>query len=504
MNFLKKLASDSIVYGLSSVLGRALNFLLIGLHTSVFVEQEYGLLSLFYTYAAFFNAIYSYGMETAFFRFASDKKLNSKQIYRLILTLLLMSSTLFSALLILFSAPLTSMMGRPETQNFVIWFALILWLDNLMIIPFALLRFKEKAKKFAFIKSAGILINIALNIFFLLVCPAILKGTYLTDYQGVIELFYFPEWGGVVYIVIANFVSSLVMFLFLLKEWLDFRFTINWKQIKPIITYAYPILFTSLAAIINEMADRTLLEWLLPADFYEGKTSVGAIGIYSACYKLAIFITLAIQAFKYAAEPFFFAKHSDKNSPQLFAQLMKYFVITCLLMFMGVSLNLDILGSLFLKKAVFREGLYVVPILLIANVFLGIYYNLAVWFKVSKTKAGKFRTHYGLYIAFIGASITLIANFALIPIIGYLGSAIATLLSYFAMVVSSYLWGQKFYPIPYNLKSISAYFFLAIFLVGAFFFIDTGNFVFDKLIQNSAILLYLVVVYLFEKKNFAR
>jgi O-antigen/teichoic acid export membrane protein len=502
MSFLKKLASDSVVYGLSSVLGRALNFLLIGLHTTVFLEGEYGLLSLFYTYAAFFNAIYSYGMETAFFRFASDKKLNSKQIYRLILTLLLLSSTLYSALLIVFSAPLTSWMGRPETQNFVIWFALILWLDNLMIIPFALLRFKRKAKKFAFIKSSGILINIALNLFFLLVCPAILNGDYLTDYQGLIRLFFFEEWGMVVYIVIANFVSSLFMFLLLLKEWLDFRFTINWKQIKPILSYSYPILFTSLAAIINEMADRTLLEWLLPDNFYEGKTSIGAIGIYSACYKLSIFITLAIQAFKYAAEPFFFAQHSDKNSPQLFAKVMKYFVLTCLLMFMGVSLNLDILGDLFLKQAVFREGMYVVPVLLIANVFLGIYYNLAVWFKVSKTKTGKFRTHYGLYIAFIGASITLLANFALIPVLGYLGSALATLLSYFAMVLSSYLWGQKYYPIPYNVKAISAYFMLAIALVGSFFFIKFDSFILTKVMQNTSILLYLFVIYSFEKKNF--
>jgi len=235
------------------------------------------------------------------------------------------------------------------------------------------------------------------------------------------------------------------------KELTDFRFVFNREIFRPVWVYAFPIMIMNVAAVTNMLFDRIFLQFLLPKNFYPGRTTKDAIGIYGQCIKLSVFMNLAIQAFKYAAEPFFFSKGEDKNAPPLFAKIMKWFIIVCVTMWVGICLNLDILAEVFLKKKIFHEGLVVVPWLLAAFLFLGVYYNLATWFKLTN------KTQYGTYLTLTGAFIVIILNVILVPILGYLGCAIAFAGSSFTMMVLCYYLGQKYYPVPYNVKSALTY-----------------------------------------------
>ncbi len=480
------------MYGIGSLLGRLLNFLLFPFHTYIFETDGYGVVSIFYANAALLNVVYTYGMETAFFRFATDKKYNVDEVYKLSLTSILISSFLLSGLLIFSSSWLTNFLSFPNAQTYIFWFAGILAIDAIMAIPFAKLRLEGKAKKFAFTKLTNIFLNIFLNIFFLYLCRKIAEGAFLNSFQNLAQDIYNPELG-VGYVFFSNLIANILTAPILWKEWKQFRPIFSIQKLRPMLIYAYPILFTGIAANINEVADRNLLEWLLPANFYNAKTSTDAVGIYSGCYKLAIFISLAVQAFKYAAEPFFFQKARDKKSPELFAKVMKYFVIVCVFMFLAVSVNLDILQFL-LRKATYREGLFIVPFLLMANVFLGIYYNLAIWFKITD------KTYFGTFIGLIGAGITLILNVLLIPIWGYFGSAIATLACYFSMAVISYIFGQKHFPVPYDLKSALFYISLASGFVGLSFFQKFESPFLNFAFHTILIGLFLGITFLKERK----
>ncbi len=493
MSILKKLASDTAVYGIGSLLGRLLNFLLFPFHTYIFETDGYGIVSIFYANAALLNVIYTYGMETAFFRFATDKKYNSDEVYKLSLTSIFITSFFLSGILIFSTSSLTHFLHFPNAKTYIFWFVGILAIDAILAIPFAKLRLEGKAKKFAFTKLVNIFLNIFLNIFFLYFCRKIAEGEFLNSLQNTVKLIYNPELG-VGYVFLSNLIANILIFPILGKELLQFRPILNFKKLRPILVYAYPILFTGIAANINEVADRNLLEWLLPTNFYTDKTPTDAVGIYSGCYKLAIFISLAVQAFKYAAEPFFFRKAQDKNSPELFAKVMKYFVIACVFMFLVVSINLDILQFL-LRKSSYREGLVVVPFLLMANVFLGIYYNLAIWFKITD------KTYFGTFIGLTGASITLIMNILLIPIWGYFGSAIATLVCYFSMSLISYLFGQKYFPVPYDLKSAFFYILLGSGLVGISFYHQFENQWINYGFHFILIALFLGITFLKERKS---
>jgi O-antigen/teichoic acid export membrane protein len=246
---------------------------------------------------------------------------------------------------------------------------------------------------------------------------------------------------------------------------------------------------------VNELVDRFLLEYYLPKDVYPDKENIAVVGIYAACYKLSIFITLAIQAYKYAAEPFFFGQVEDKQNKTIFAQSAKYFLIATLFMFVAVSVNVDLIGSLILRKAIYRTGLGVVPFLLLANVFLGVYYNLAIWFKITD------RTHFGAIIGGIGATITLVLNLLLIPYIGYYGSAITTLVCYASMTALCYYFGNKFYPVPYDLKSAGLYLFAAIILVGLSFSHGYEGLIGEFIINNSLVLCFVGLFYWKEKDS---
>jgi O-antigen/teichoic acid export membrane protein len=490
MNPLKKLAGETALYGISSILGRAVNFLLVPFYTGIFPSSEYGVVTKLYAYAAFFNIIYTYGMETGFFRFASK---GDRQItYNNVFTLILGSSTFFTLVIILLSGSIASGLGYPGQDHLITWLALTLAIDAVVSIPFALLRLEKKAAKFAAIRLSNVFINVGLNIFFLLLAPAIVAGEYGGVLARIVEPIYNPNLG-IGYIFLSNLIANALYLLMLYKEIISAKLKFQWERIKPMLVYAYPLLFMGLAGMINEMLDRVIMEEILPDDFYADFTSLEALGIYGACYKLSLFITLAVQAFKYAAEPFFFTSAADKNSPALFARIMHWFIIFCTLAFIVISINLDILGQLLLRRPEYRTGLDVVPLLLLANIFLGIYYNLSIWFKLSD------QTGYGTKISFIGAGITVVFNFLLIPILGYMGAALTTLICYAYMATACYLLGAKHYPIPYNVKAALLYMLLGCVLVAMAYYLNPQDFLMKYSLRIILVGIFVLAVVWAEK-----
>lgn len=448
MSVLKKLAGETATYGVSTMLGRLLNYLLVFLYTQ-FDPAQLAVQAQLYAYAGFFFIIYTFGMETSFFRFAR-KEQDKQSYYNLILSAVIVVSVVISTLLILFAEPVARLIEYPEEAPLVRWMAVIMATDGIMAIPFARLRLEGKAKKFVRIRIINILLNIGLNVFFLVFCRAVYEGEYLPSLRPLVSLIYIPDMPAA-YIVIANLIANLTFFWFLRRELMDFRFVWNWRVFRPVWVYALPIMIMNIAGVTNLLFDRMALQFLLPEGFYAGLTTRDAIGIYSQTFKLSIFMNLAIQAFKYAAEPFFFSKAEDKNAPEVFANVMKWFVIVCVLMGVGICLNLQVLADIFLRRKIYHEGLPVVPWLLLGFLFLGIYYNLATWFKLTD------KTQYGTYLTVAGASITALLNIVLVPVMGYLGCALAFAISSVVMTVSCYAFGQKFYPVPYRVGSALGY-----------------------------------------------
>jgi O-antigen/teichoic acid export membrane protein len=449
MSVLKKLASDTAIYGISTMLGRFLNYLLVALHTKLFEPEQLAAQGQLYAYAGLALVLYTFGMETAFFRYARREE-DKKQYYNLILSAVIVTSTFFSGLLYVFAPAAASFILYPESTNVVRMFAIIMAMDAIVAIPFARLRLEEKGKKFVAAKFGNILINIFLNLFFLIICADIHKQAYLPVLKPVIDLFYDPA-NAPTYIVLANLIANVFYFWMLRQELSDFRFVFSWDLFRPVWVYAFPILIMNAGGVLNTLFDRSFIQYLLPENFYPGRSNKTAIGIYIQCYKLSIFMNLAIQAFKYAAEPFFFSKGEDKNAPPVFAQVTKWFVIICVMMWVGISLHVDLLAELFLKKKIFHEGIGVVPWLLAGFLFLGIYYNLATWFKLTD------KTQYGTFLTLTGALTVAVLNVILVPRIGYLGCAVAFACSGFTMMSLCYYFGQKYYPVPYDVKSALAY-----------------------------------------------
>ena len=456
MSVVKKLASDTALYGLSSIVGRFLNWLLVAVHTRVFDQPK--LLAdnnQLYVWVILLNILYTYGMETAFFRFA--KKENRQEYFNLILTYIILTSILFSLIIFFYATPIINWMGFPGKERLIVWFAIILATDAIAAIAFVKLRAENRAKRFVFIRITNIFINIGLNAFYLMFCKYIHEGLFLESWKPFADYFYNPSIGPD-YIVWANFIASLITILLLWREFIDFRFSFDFQKFKPVLIYAYPLLIMGLAGAINQTADRLMLTKILPEGFYKGLTSDDAFSIYANVYKLSIFMLLVVQAYRYAADPFFFSKAEDKNSPSMLALATKWFTIACILIWVGVSVNIDLI-SLILGKN-YRSGIIVVPILLLANLFIGVYQNISMWFKLSD------KTHFGTYFTIIGMVITVILNIILIPIWGYVGCAITFAISSFIMMVLCYYYGQKYYPIPYELKSVISYLIIAgIFIV---------------------------------------
>lgn len=460
MSGIKNLAGQTLWYGASSIAARFLNYLLTPYLTATLGGADYGEMSLVYAVIPFLNIIFTYGLETAYFRYAKTKE-EQTAVYNTATVSLITTTAIFTAILILFNDQLAGVIGIKDHPEYFTWSALIIAFDALTALAFARLRFDGRPIKFATVRIAGILINIALVFFFLSVCPSIQKK----DPSGFIGTFYNPRIG-VGYVILANLVQSVASFFFLSKEFFSFRWKFDSKLWKDIIIYSSPLILAGFAGMINETFDRIMLRWWSPAPTAEAAKV--EVGIYSACYKLSILISLFIQAFRMGAEPFFFKQAQGQQAQKVYARVMKFFVITICFMFLVVALFLDT-WKYFIQNETFWQGLKVVPILLLANMFLGIYYNLSIWYKLSGN------TMAGAWITVIGAAITLLINFLFIPRFSYMACAWATFFCYGSMMVVSYVWGQKNYPVPYAWKKLVAYIVIVVALYGAYILFQQLN-----------------------------
>jgi O-antigen/teichoic acid export membrane protein len=425
---LRKLAGQTAIYGLSSIVARFLNFLLTPLYTSkgVFPPEEYGVITAFYAWAAFLLVLLTFGMETTFFRFANRNDLDPKRAYGTAFFAVAFLALPFMGLSVLFQDGIAAAMRYPEFGNLVWMLALALGLDAMTAIPMARLRHEGKPWRFVAVNMANIGVTVVLSLYFFAYRKPLDPGIDVS------------------YVFLINLIASGVKFLLLMPQWPRLA-QFDRALLKPMRAFAWPLAIAGLAGMVNETADRAVLKFLLPADVADAQ-----LGIYGACYKLAVLITLFIQAFRMGAEPFFFSHAKEANSKETFARIMNLFVAMCMAAFLVVMLFLDVF-KWFIPNPAYHEGLRVVPILMLANVFLGIYYNQSVWYKLTdRTKAGS-------SISLIGAGITLVLLLVLVPRFGYMGAAWATLACYSGMAMISYAWGQKHYPIPYNVSRVLLY-----------------------------------------------
>jgi O-antigen/teichoic acid export membrane protein len=489
---IKRLAGQTAIYGIPSILGRILGYLLVPLYTRVFAPGEYGTVNVFYSYASFLMVILTYGMETAFFRF-NELDNDKDKVFSTGMISLLFTSSLFLTVIYVYAGKIAVVIDYSDHKDYVIWFGWILVLDAVSSIPFARLRALNKAGRFAKIKMAGIIINIFLNLFFILLCPFILEHSVNGFLISSISHIYRTDWG-IEYIFISNLIASIVVLLLLLPEIASTKWIISPSFWKKMLLYAFPLLFAGMAGIINETFDRLLLRYLLPRDVASYQ-----VGIYAACYKISILMTIFIQAYRYAAEPFFFAQAREKDAKVIYARIMDYFIIVVALIFLVTMIYLDdfILPVLVGKE--YWSGRGVIPVLMLANLFLGVYYNLSIWYKLT----GK--TIWGAWLSAIGAVITLILNFWWIPlssdhlIYSYYGSAWATFICYGSMMILSYLIGQKFFPVGYNLIKFAGYLGAAIMLYFISTLVNIDHYITRLLFHTLLLVIYLGLVFAVER-----
>ena len=477
MSALKTLFKQTFIYGLATVLPRMLSFLLVPLYTTEGVLSsvaEYGKVSIIFSWFVIFNVVLAYGMETAFFRFFNKEEDKDTVVGTSAISLIL-TSIAFFILAYVFRDQISNFTNiKAEYISLVIW---ILLLDALVIIPFAWLRAKERPIKYAIIKIVNVVINLGMNLFLLL---------WLQDLAtdgSIIESLYRPNFE-INYIFIANLIASAVTLIIMVPFYARIKYTFNsvlWKQM---MRYAIPVLIAGIAFSINETFDRILLDYLLPDDIAETE-----IGMYSACYKIALFMTLFGTAYKLGIEPYFFSHANTENPQKNYARILEFFVIFGAVILLSVVVFADLLKPIIVRSEAYWEAMWVVPIILMANLCLGIYHNLSVWYKITD------RTKYGAYISTFGAIITLGLNFWLIPLIGYKGSALATLMAYASMMFMSYYFGKKYYPIPYNLKKIGLYLMTSIlFSIVSFYYFRENYYVGIPLLT-----FFLAIIWVFEK-----
>lgn len=475
----QRLFKQTFIYGLATVLPRMFSFLLVPLYTKVLPPEEYGEISILFSYFIILNIILSYGMETAFFRFYTQNE-NKKEVLSTSSWSLVFSSLLFFVLAYTFQGYLSEWTGIPVRYlSLVIW---ILLLDALVIIPFAYLRATERPTRYAVLKILNVAINLVLNIVFLL---------YLKEWaeqNSFFQSFYVPDFE-ISYVFIANLIASGITLLLMFPFYFQLKFSFNANLWKKMWHYGFPVLIAGLAFSINTAFDKILLNYLLPPDI-----AAAQVGIYSACYKLTIFMTLFATAFRLGIEPFFFSHASAKNAPETYSNITLYFVILGALILISVVVFIDVLKLIVIQNPAYWTALGVVPLILLANLCLGIYHNLSVWYKITD------RTKFGAYISVFGAVVSIVLNVLLIPKYSYMGSAVALLAAYASMVALSYYYGQKHYPIPYDLKKMGLYLGLSIgFSVLSFYRFRENYFV-----GIFFLFLFLGMVYFNEKEQFKR
>ncbi|APG60834.1 lipopolysaccharide biosynthesis protein [Christiangramia salexigens] len=438
MSTLKRFFQDTLIYGFATVFPRLMNFVLVPLHTEILPREEYSVNTVFYVWAAFFNVMLTYGMETSFFRFFSQSRDKGK-VFSTAFIALTATTLLFAAGVFVFRDSLMQLLDL-DPFYFKLLFS-VLVLDTLVVVPFAYLRATGRPLKFAGIKIINILIYVLLNFYFLWFVRA------YPEYSPVYVQENYSAQDLVGYIFMANVAASAITFVLLLPYFFKTRVNFDPVIFRKMWNYGWPIMVAGIAFVINENLDKLLIKDMISDEI---------MGAYSGCYKLAVFMTIFVQAFKMGAEPFFFNHAEKDNARQTYAVILKYFVIAGSLIFLVLVSFIDFFKSLVIRDSDYWVAIGIVPVILMANLFLGIYHNLSVWYKLTD------RTRTGMYISIFGAGITIILNLTLIPVIGYMAAAWATLIAYGSMMLVSYFLGRKYYPVPYNVKKISFYLLLSI------------------------------------------
>ena len=481
MASLKSLASQTAIYGISSILGRVLNFALTPLHTRFLDKGEYGVNTDVYSMIAFLMVILTFGMETGFFRFFSDGKYDKKAVFSTSVSVVLSLCVVFLMLTLSFLTPLAGMLKYEDTPQFVLWMMLIVSADAIAAVPYAKLRAENRPYRFIWIRVGTIAIIVLLNLFFFLVLPWLNERGSL---PGFMKFMYHEDWG-VAYIFMANLIGNFIMLLLFLPELLQIRLSLITRPlVKQLLLYSSPLVLAGLAGIANEMANRQFLKYLLPEEI-----NFEAMGIFGANVKIATFMVLFIQAFRFAAEPFFFSGEGDFKLKM--ARVMRYFVMVQTLIFLGLVCFLDIIKWAHFIDEKFWQGLDIVPILLLANLLLGINFNLNIWYKL------KNKTRMGAYITFLGLFFTVIFNLILVPQYGYYGAAWATLISYAAMTFYSFYLNQKHDRTEYPVKNILFYIFSSTLLaVLAAYVFD-----YDIIYTSICFLLFVVLMWFTDGKS---
>jgi O-antigen/teichoic acid export membrane protein len=487
---IKKLAGQTLWYGLPSIatrfIGYILNFSLIFLYQAVSTAD----LTQIYAIFPFLNIVFTYGVETSFFRYIQKHPV--QKIFNTLNVSIFISTCLLTAVLLLFREPLIEFTAMEDRPEFITWMAMIVFFDTFAALPFAKLRQEERPRRYAFVRILGILVNVFVVIWYLGICPSIaLKSPTSFLLLG------YHESIGIGYYLIGNVIGSIVTLLLLLPEFKGFRFEVDRPLWKEMMTYSYPLVIVGLGGMINDMLSRLVFQHVVDMPVAEAKRQ---LGIFAANYRLAVLITIFIQMFRMAAEPFFFKQSANKNAPETYARVMNMFVIACSFMFLFVGLYLDVFKALMtLKYAEYGEGIEIVPILAMGSVFLGIYYNLSIWYKLTD------KNWYGAGITLFGAAITILLNIVWIPKFGYVGSAWATFVCYLIMMLLSYALGQKYFPVPYAIKKIGLIILLISGITLLSMFINTKL---DSLwlkfaVSSGLFLLYAIFILKMEKEEFA-
>jgi len=492
----KKFAGQTAVYGISTIAGRVLSFFLTPVYTKAYPTGTYGILTTMFSYVSILNAVMAFGMETTFFRYLNKHEDNKQRVYNnafasvFTVTIIFLLCTLpfignIANWINVSSAPKIGHAAVGTSHSdfiaYIDYFLAILVIDAWCVIPFAKIRADGRPGRYSLIKTINIAIFISLNLIFIWVLPYWMRHQLFG--AGWISGWYVKGWVG--YVFLSNLVASIITFLLLLPELLKIKFDFDRKMLADMFTYSWPVLVANLSFLVNENADKLMLGWLLPHDI-----SLRQVGIYGACAKISIFLSIFVQAFRLGAEPFFFSHARNKNSGQTYARIMDYFVIAVCMIFIALIANIEIL-KYFIPNKAYWVGLEVIPPLVFGYVSLGIYMNLSVWYKLSD------QTKYGLYISGVGAILTIVLNVIFIPAYSYMASAWTSLVAYTAMMVLSYVWGQKNYPIPYNLKKNLAYIISSILIVFVTFYVFKRNI----FAGNGLLILYALCAYYFERKD---
>jgi len=478
LSTLKKLAGETMIYGVPSIIGRFLNLWLTPLYTWIFLPDEFGILSNILAYVAFFQVVLTYGMETAYFRFAGRSE-NPEKVFTTTMVSLFVTSAGFVILVLGFASNISGWISYSEHQNYVVWMGITVALDAMCAIPFAKLRLQSRPVKFAVLKSVNIALSIVLNVFWIYLCPKLLQS----NPESFVQFLYNPKIG-IGYAFLSYLVASAVTLLFFIPGLKIKKSDFDGLLLLRMLRYGWPIVVIGLAGMVNLQIDKILLPKLIKG----AANPIFELGVYSACGKLAILMTLFIQAFRFSFEPFLFSHYKNEDSKKVYAVIMKYFVILGLLIFLGVMFYMDILkyfiGS---SHSGYHQGIKVVPWLLMGNLFLGIFYTQSLWYKLTD------QTHFGARFAIEGAIITIVLNIVLIPVLGYMACGYAFFAASLYMTISSYIVGQKYFPVAYDLKRIGAYFLIAItlYMIQRYFTFS------DKVLRLSANTFLLMIFFVF-------